>query len=90
MATGWEVESIVGNPDIFEDLYEKYPLNKIENFDDYYLYLLSLKLQSLSKVIPILVREEHKIKIKALSTAADDALRAINPGSVLTFTDIAW
>ena len=85
LATGWEVESIVGNPDIFEDLYEKYPLNKIENFDDYYLYLLSLKLQSLSKVIPILAHEEHKIKIKALSTAAEDALRAINPGSVIKF-----
>lgn len=27
LATGWEVESIIENPDIFEDFYVKYPLS---------------------------------------------------------------
>lgn len=44
-----------------------------------------MKLQSLSKAIPILVHEEHKIKIKALSTAAEDALHTINIGKVIKF-----
>ena len=61
LATGWEVKAIVENPDIFEDFFSKYPMKQVESFDDYYLYLLSLKLQSLSAAIPFLLQEEHNI-----------------------------
>lgn len=85
LATGWEVKAIVENPDIFEDFYSKYPLNQVTSMDDYYLYLLSLKLQSLSNVIPILIHEDHKTRIAVLSDAAKQAVQGVNPGNIIKF-----
>lgn len=87
LATQWEVKAIIENPDIFDNFFEKYPLDEIKNFDDYYLYIMSLKLKSFSQVIPILPQEEHKIKIKisALSDAAAETVQAINPRSVIKY-----
>lgn len=85
LAAGWEVKAIIENPDIFEDFFSKYPLRQIECFDDYYLYFLSLKLQSLSAIVPKLLKEDHKSKIAALSKAADRAVQTLGPGSVIKY-----
>lgn len=85
LAIGWEVKSIVENPDIFENFFLKYPLKPIEIFDDYFLYLLALKLESLSASIPFLLQEEHKLKIKSLSEAAQISVRELGPASVIKY-----
>lgn len=85
LATGWEVKALVENPDVFEDFFVKYPLKQVECFDDYYLYLLTLKLQSLSATIPLLLQEEHKTKIAELSGAAENAIQALGPGSIIKY-----
>lgn len=85
LAIGWEVKTIVENPDIFENFFSKYPPKLVECFDDYYLYLLTLKLISLSEAIPVLIQEEHKEKIAALSEAAGEAVKAVDTGSVIRF-----
>lgn len=85
LATGWEVKSIVENPDIFDDFYSKHPLLSISNIDDYYLYLLSLKFSSMREVIPVLLQKSHKEVILTLSQNAELELLRINPGDVIEF-----
>lgn len=45
---GWEIEQILNAPDVFDDFYEKNSLDKIEDGEDYYLYLLSCRFASYS------------------------------------------
>ena len=85
LATGWDVKAIIENPDIFEDFFSKYPLRRIECFDDYYLYFLSLKMQNLSTIVPKLLQEDHKVKIAALSKAAESAVQVLGPGSAIKY-----
>ena len=53
LSTGWEAKTIVENQDIFDDLYSRFPLTEILSLDDYYLYLLSLKLASMKEIAPV-------------------------------------
>lgn len=85
LITNWEVQEIIDNPEIFEDFFAKHPLKEVKTFDDYYLYLLSLKLQSFAEVIPLLIHEEHKAKIAKLTEQAEKALQAIDTGSIIRF-----
>ena len=85
LGTAWEVKSIVENPDIFDDLYSRYPLNGLSNLDDYYLYLLSLKLVSMREVIPVLVQDEHKGIVSKLSDEAEKALSVVGTGDVIKY-----
>lgn len=85
LSTGWEVKTIVENQDIFDDLYFRFPLTGILSLDDYYLYLFSLKLASMSEIVPALLQDEHKTFIIKLSKCAEKATTAIGPGDVIKF-----
>ena len=61
LGTGWEVKAVVENPDVFDGLYFRYPLTELSSLDDYFLYLLSLKLVGLREVIPVLLQDAHKV-----------------------------
>lgn len=85
LSTGWEVKTIVENQDIFDDLYSCFPLTGILSLNDYYLYLLSLKLASMSEIVPALLQDEHKTFIINLSECAEKSTTAIGPGDVIKF-----
>jgi len=85
LGTGWEVKSIVENPDIFDGLYSRYPLTELSSLDDYFLYLLSLKLIGLREVIPVLLQDTHKDIISKLSDDAEKTLSVIGNGDVVKF-----
>ena len=83
--TGWEVKSIIENPDVFDDLYSRYPLTELSSLDDYFLYLLSLKLVGLREVIPVLLQDAHKDIISKLSDDAEKVLSVVGNGDVVKF-----
>ena len=85
LRTGWEVKLIVENPDIFDVLYSRYPLSGLSNLDDYYLYLLSLKLICMRELIPVLLQETHKVVISKLSDNAEQAVSGITTGDAIRF-----
>lgn len=85
LGTGWEVKSIVENPDVFDDLYSRYPLTGLSSLDDYYLYLLSHKLVGMREVIPALLQDAHKDIISKLSDDAEKALSVVGNGGVVKF-----
>lgn len=85
LSIGWEVKSIVDNPDIFDDFFGKYPLKKIESLDDYCLYLLAIKFTKMREYLPVLAQEEHKEKISKLADQASVALSNITTGDVIRF-----
>ncbi len=85
LATGWEVKSIVENPDVFDDLYSRYPLAGLSNLDDYYLYLLSNKFVGMREIIPVLSQDAHKVIIFKLSDDAEKALSSVSIGDVVKF-----
>lgn len=85
LGTGWEVKSIVENPDVFNDLYSRFPLTGISSLDDYYLYLLSRKLVGMREVIPALLQDSHKDIISKLSDDAEKSLSVVGNGDVVKF-----
>ena len=85
LGTGWEAKSIVENPDVFNDLYSRFPLTGISSLDDYYLYLLSRKLVGMREVIPALLQDSHKDIISKLSDDAEKALSIVGNGDVVKF-----
>lgn len=85
LGTGWEVKSIVENPDVFDDLYSRYPLTGLSSLDDYYLYLLSCKFVGLREVIPVILQVAHKDLISKLSDDAEKALAVVGNGDVVKF-----
>lgn len=85
LGTGWEVKTIVENPGVFDDLFSRYSLSGLSNLDDYYFYLLSLKLIRMREIIPELLQEAHKIIISKLSENAEHATSGITTGDVIRF-----
>lgn len=85
LATGWEVKSIVENPDIFVDLYSRYPITQLTSLDDYCLYLYSLKFIGMREVVPALLHERHKNIVSKLSDEAEDAISTVGNGDVIKF-----
>lgn len=85
LVTGWEVKSIVDNPDVLDDLYSRHPLTSISCLDDYYLYLLSCKLVGMREIIPALLQDTHKRIISKLADDAEKALSVVGNGEVLKF-----
>ena len=85
LGTGWEAKSVIENPDVFEDLYSRFPLTGLSSLDDYYLYLLSHKLVGMREVIPALLQDAHKDIISRLSDDAEKALSAVENGDVVKF-----
>ena len=85
LGTGWEVKSIVDNPDVFDGLYSRYTLTELSSLDDYYLYLLSRKLVGMREVIPALLQDSHKDIISKLSDDAEKALSTVGNGDVVKY-----
>lgn len=85
LATGWEIKSIVENPEVFDDFCLKNPLYELCTIDDYYLYLLLLKLKKIEEVIPNLLREEDKKTITILIESVKCNLKIIKNGEVIKF-----
>lgn len=85
LGAAWEAKSIVENPDVFDNLYSRYPLTALYDLDDYYLYLLSRKLVGMRKVIPALLQDAHKDIISKLSDDAEKALAVVGNGDVVKF-----
>ena len=85
LRTSWEIKSIVENPDVFDNLYSRYPLIKLSNLDDYYLYLFSLKIVGMRDVVPVLLLDAHKDIISKLSDEAEKALSGVGVGEVVKF-----
>ena len=85
LATGWEIKEIVDNAPFFDSFYANYPLEGIENINDYIIYLFSLKFRALVEMVPLLLQEDHKDIITALSEKANNACAAIKTGDVIKF-----
>ncbi len=85
LSIGWEVKSIVDNPEIFDDFFEKYPLKGIDSLDDYCLYLLAVKFTKMREYLPVLAQEEHKERINRLADQASAAISNIKIGDVIRF-----
>lgn len=68
-----EIQAIIANLDIFGDLYSRFPLKGVVDFDSYYEYLLLLKFERLSEMAPQLEEEHRRIICKI----SDDAKRAV-------------
>lgn len=85
LGTGWEVKTIVENPDVFDDLYSQYPLTELSDLDDYYVYLLSLKFVGMREIIPVLLQDTYKGIVSKLSDDAEKALSHIENGDVVKF-----
>lgn len=85
LSIGWEVQSIIDNPDIFDNFYSKYPLSHIVKIEDYYLYLLSLKLQSLANSISRINSEEHKEIVANICAAATESVQNVSVGEVVKY-----
>ena len=83
--TGLEVKTVVENPDVFEDLFSRYPLTGLSSLDDYYKYLLFQKLVGIRKVIPLLLQDAHKDIISKLSDDAEKVLSVVGNGDVVKF-----
>jgi hypothetical protein len=84
-STGLTVKYIVENQDIFGHFFAQYPLTRLDSIDDYFLYLLYLKIASLHIVIPHLVQEEDKPFFEQLSKQAKEKSAEITIGSVIRF-----
>lgn len=78
LANAWEIQTIIENPDVFDDFYHKYLIGDIDTIDEYYLYLLTRKFQSFSEIIPMIIKDDHKDMINALVNAADKALQEVS------------
>lgn len=85
LVIGWEIKSIIENPDVFEDLYSRYPLTGLSSLDDYYLYLLSHKFVGMREAIPALLQDAHKDIISKLSDDAEKALSVVGNRDVVKF-----
>ena len=83
--SAWEVKTILDNTDIFKDLFSLFPLNDVSNLEEYYRYLLFLKLSKIHSIIPALKRDEDKAFIKELSIHAKNEVSKIGLASVLKF-----
>lgn len=85
LSTGWVIEEIIKNPDIFADFYDKYPLREIMTMESYCLYLFSLRLAKLRDAIPRIVRDEDKSFVHELVGSADKAIANVDKGEVVKF-----
>jgi hypothetical protein len=85
LATGWEIKEIVDNAPFFDSFYANYPLEGIENINDYIIYLFSLKFRALVEMVPLLLQEDHKDIITTLSEKANNACAAVKTGDVIKF-----
>ncbi len=84
-STGLTVKYIVENQDIFGHFFVQYTLTRLDSIDDYFLYLLYLKIASLHIVIPHLVQEKDKLFFEQLSKQAKEKSADITIGTVIRF-----
>ena len=85
LTTSWEIRGIVDNQELFDNLYEQYPLVSLETLDDYLLYLYSRKISSMSEIVPLLLRDDHKNVISHLIDEATKACNKISNGTLVRF-----
>lgn len=83
--TFYEIKSIIENIDFFENLYLQNTFKGINNLDDYYFYLFSLKIISMRESIPYLLHEEHKTLVAKLCDDAEKTISVIKAGDVIRF-----
>lgn len=85
LSTGWVIGEIIKNSDIFNDFYERYPLQEVTTMESYCLYLFSLRLAKLRDAIPRIVRDEDKSFVHELVDSADKAIANVDKGEVVKF-----
>lgn len=85
LGTGWEIRGIVENDDLFGSLYEYYPLNSLASFNDFVVYLYSLKFSLMSDVIPLLIHDEHKTILRKLISESCAALERISKRDLIQY-----
>lgn len=83
--TFYEIKSIIENIDFLENLYLQNTFKGINNLDDYYFYLFSLKIISMRESIPYLLHEEHKTLVAKLCDDAEKTISVIKAGDVIRF-----
>jgi hypothetical protein len=84
LGTGWDIKAVVENPDVFGNYSEHYSLDKLESLDDYYIYLMSLKLAALADAASI-VKDEYKNIVLNVASEADKVSSGISNGEVISF-----
>ena len=85
LATGWEIKNIVDNKDIFLNKYSELSISHIWTIDDYYLYLLSIKLRDMRDITPYLLQEEHKKIVVQISNHAEKIISSISNGDIIKY-----
>lgn len=85
LTTGWEIQEIIDNTDLFGNLFEQNPLVSLETRDDYLLYLYSRKISSMIEVVPLLLQDDHKTIISQLVDEAIKASDRISNGMLVKF-----
>ena len=85
LATNWEIKEIIEHPLFFNSFYINFPLTKVEDIDEYILYLFSLKFKNLGEMIPRLLEDEHKEILSELSAKASNVCEVIEKGAVIKF-----
>ena len=85
LATGWEVKTILDNPQVFDGFFNSFPLDKVEEYDEYCLFLLTRKLSQMREFIPFLRKEEDRTALEKLVSAADRVLAKKLSGGAIKY-----
>ena len=85
LATNWEIQTIVENQELFEGLYEQYPLVSLKTLDDYILYSLTRKFALMTGITDSIEQEAHKTVVTKLINEATSAVSGITNGDIIRF-----
>ena len=85
LATGWEVKSVIENHVFFLEYYDCKSLDRLITIEDYYDYLIALKLISFTEVVPLLLHEEHKPIISEIIGCVKQSIAKIDKSEVIRY-----
>ena len=83
LATRIEINNIIGNFDLFGELYSRFPLTKINTMDQFYLYMFSQKIVLIREMVPFIINDEHK---QTLTVLIDNAEKTLNTACAIIFS----
>lgn len=85
LSRSWDIQYIADNTEIFDGVFDRYPLTAIQTRDDFFEFCLANKFVRLQETLPGFIDEKIATLIKALAAKATEALNGIKTGSVISF-----